>query len=63
MASSCIKRGLDWTTGKKFLYRKSSEALEQAAQGSGGAAIPGDVQKTCRHGTSGHGLAGMVVLG
>jgi len=25
--------------------------------------IPGGVQKTCRYGTSGHGLAGMVVLG
>jgi len=25
--------------------------------------IPGGAQKTYRHGTSGHGLAGMVVLG
>ena len=25
--------------------------------------IPGGVQKTCRYGTSGHGLVGMVVLG
>jgi len=37
--------------------------LEQAAQGSGRVPIPGGVQKTCRCGTSGHGLAGMVVLG
>jgi len=37
--------------------------LEQAAQGSGGVPIPGGVQKTCRCGTSGHGLAGMGVLG
>jgi len=37
--------------------------LEQAAQGSGGATIPGGAQKTCRYGTSGHGLIGMVVLG
>jgi len=37
--------------------------LEQAAQGSGGVAIPGGVQKMCRCGTWGHGLAGMVVLG
>jgi len=37
--------------------------LEQAAQGSGGVTIPGGVQKMCRYGTSGHGLAGMVVLG
>jgi len=33
------------------------------AQGSGGVTIPGGVQKTCRRGTSGHGWAGMVVLG
>ena len=25
--------------------------------------MPGGAQKTCRYGTSGHGLAGMVVLG
>jgi len=37
--------------------------LEQAAQGSGGVSIPGGVEKTCRCGTLGHGLAGMVVLG
>jgi len=37
--------------------------LEQAAQGSGGVTIPGGVQKMCRYGTSGHGLAGMVLLG
>jgi len=34
-----------------------------AAQRSGGVTIPGDVQKMCRYGTSGHGLIGMVVLG
>jgi len=37
--------------------------LEQAAQGSDGVTIPGGVQKTCEYGTSGHGLAEMVVLG
>jgi len=37
--------------------------LEQAAQGSGGVTIPGGVQKKCRCGTMGYGLAGMVVLG
>jgi len=41
----------------------SGQALDQAAQGSGGVTIPGGVQKTCRRGTSGHGLAGVVVLG
>jgi len=44
---------------KKFF----TERVEQAAQGSGGVTIPGGVQKTCRYGTSGHGLAGMVVMG
>jgi len=37
--------------------------LEQAAQGSGGVTVPGRVQKMCRYGTLGHGLAAMVVLG
>jgi len=37
--------------------------LEQAAQGSGGIPIPGSVQKMCRYGSSGHSLAGMVVMG
>jgi len=41
----------------------NASGTEQAAQGSGGVIIPGGVQKTCRCGTSGHGLAGMVVLG
>jgi len=41
----------------------SGQALEQAAQGSGGVPIPGGVQKTRRCGISGHGLVGMVVLG
>jgi len=36
--------------------------LGQAAQGSGGVTNPGGVQKTCRRGTSEHGLAGMVVM-
>ena len=37
--------------------------MEQAAQGSGGVPIPGGVQKMCRHGTLGHGLVGVVMLG
>jgi len=36
--------------------------LDQAAQGGGGVPIPGEVQKTCGCGTSGHGLVGKVVL-
>ena len=39
------------------------QALGQAAQGGGGVAIPGGVQNSCGSGTSGHGLAGMVVVG
>ena len=34
-----------------------------AAQGSGWVTIPGEVQETCRCGTLGYGLVGMVVLG
>jgi len=33
--------------------------LEQAAQGGGGVTISGGVQKKCRCGTSGYGLAGV----
>jgi len=62
MASSCIRGGLDWILGKISLL-KSGQTLDQAAQGGGGVIIPGGVQKTCRCGTAGHGLAGMVVLG
>jgi len=49
--------------GKNLFTRKSGQPLEQAAQGSGGVTIPGGVQKPCRCGVLGHGLAGMVVLG
>jgi len=62
MVSGCIRGGLDWILGK-FLYCQSGQALEQAAQGGGGFPIPGGVRKTCRCGTLGYCLAGMVVLG
>jgi len=45
------------------LHRKSGQALEHAAQGGGGVPIPGAAQKTCRCGTSGYGLVGMVAFG
>ena len=48
---------------RKNFFTDSGEALEQAAQGSGGVTIPGGVKKKCRCDTSGHGLEGMVVLG
>jgi len=41
----------------------NGQALDQAAQGSGGVPIPGGVKKPCGCGTSGHGLTGMGVLG
>ena len=37
--------------------------LDQAAQGGRGVPIPGGVQKPCRGGTLGHGLAGVGVMG
>jgi len=40
----------------------SFDPIQLFAQGSGGVTIPGGVPKMCRCGTSGHGLAGMVVL-
>jgi len=48
---------------RKIFFTESGQTLEQAAQGSGGVTIPGDVKKTFRYGTSGHGLADMVVMG
>jgi len=48
---------------EKFLSCKSGQALDHAAQGSGGVPIPEGVQTPCGCGTSGHGLAGMGVLG
>jgi len=62
MASSSVRGGLDQILQKISLLQ-SGQALEQAAQGSGGVTIPGGVQKICRYGSSGHGLARMVVLG
>jgi len=49
MGSSCVSGGLDLILGKISLLREWS--------GIGG------VKKMCRHGTSGYGLVGMVVLG
>jgi len=46
-----------------FFDECSSQEIKSAAQGSGAVPIPEGVQKTRRCGTSGHGLAGMVVMG
>jgi len=48
---------------KKFILKKSGEALEQVAQGGGGGTIPGGAQEMQRCGTERHGLVGMVVIG
>ena len=48
---------------EKFLLRNSDEAVAQAAQGGGGVTIHGGVQETCRCGTEGRGLVGMVEMG
>ncbi|KAK4828861.1 hypothetical protein QYF61_000989 [Mycteria americana] len=47
----------------KISLLKGGQALEQAAQRGGAITIPGGVQKTCRCGTSGHGLVGMEMDG
>ena len=47
-------------------YRSALNMLKStdaSAQGSGGVSIPEGAEKTCRCGTLGHGLVGMVVLG
>ena len=45
---------------EKFPLQKSGQALEWAAQGSGGVTVPGGVQEKCRCGARGHDLVGMV---
>jgi len=40
---------------QKFLLGKSSQALEQAAQESGGVTVLRDVQESCRCSTERHG--------
>ena len=42
---------------KKFILRKSGEALEEAAQGGGGVTDPGGVQRAFGCCVEGHGLA------
>lgn len=40
----------------KILLKKSHEALDQAAQRTGGVIIPGGLQEMCRCSTEKHGL-------
>jgi len=48
---------------RKNFFTESGQALQQAVQRSAEVTITGSAQKMCTYGTSGHGLAGMVVLG
>jgi len=59
MALRCARGGSDWIFGKFLL---SGNTLEQAGQGIDGVTIPGGFQETCRCGTQGHGLVGMVMM-
>lgn len=54
MALICYRGGSGWIL-RKFIFRKSDKALEQASQGSGEVTVPGSVQETCRCGTEGYG--------
>ena len=57
MASSCAREDSGWTLGNTTSL-KGGQALEWAAQGSGGVTDPGGVQGTLRCCTEGHGLVG-----
>jgi len=63
MLDKCLKVKEDLQKEDEDVVNWYASAVQQAAQGSGGVAIPGGVQKKCRCGTSGHGLAGTVVSG
>ena len=58
MASSCAKRDSDWK--EIILLWKSGQPLEQAAQGGGGVADPGGVEKTLRYCTKERILVGNI---
>ena len=62
MASSCIRGGLDQVLGKNCLLKERS-GIGTGCPGRWLSPHSGGVQKTCRDGTSGRGLVGMIVLG
>jgi len=59
MDLSCTRGGSGWILGKNS-SQQEWWGSGTAAQGSGGVTVPGGVQETCRCGTEGHGLVGMV---
>ena len=44
----------------RFLLRRSDSALDQTAQESSGATVPGSIRETFRYCTKGHGLVGNI---
>lgn len=62
MALSCTKGG-QVGYQQTFLFRKSGDALEQAAYGGGGVTVHESIQETHRSGTEGHSLVGMAGMG
>jgi len=62
MTPRCVSRGFDWILGNVYLLKEWS-GIGTGCPGRCGVPIPGGVQKTCRCGTLGHGLADMVVVG
>jgi len=62
MASSCVRGGSDWILGKISLLKEWS-GIGPGCPGQQWGPHPGGVRRTCRCGTLGRGLAGMVVLG
>jgi len=57
-----VRGALDRILWKISLLKEWS-GIGTGCPGNGGVIVPGGVQKDCRCGTLGHGLAGMVVLG
>lgn len=54
---------LSTTHKEKFLHRKGSLTLEQAAQGAGGVIITGGAKEMTGCGTQSYGLVDKVLIG
>lgn len=53
---------LDISKNINFFSEKSDQALDQAAEGSGGVTVSGSVRETWRCGAEGQVLVGMMVM-